>query len=406
LAAYDFVALDERGREQNGVLEADSVRQIRQILRDRGWAPLKVDPAVERHRRRGLSLELPRGSLSSGDLALVTRQLATLIQAGLPVEEALQGVSEQAEKGRLRSMLLAVRAKVLEGHSLAASLGEFPGAFPHLYRSTVSAGEHSGHLDLVLQNLADYTERRQESRQNVQMALFYPIALFVVAVLIVSGLLIYVVPDIVKVYEDTQQDLPGLTRALIWMSEFLAEYVVFVVIAIALVVFGVHRLFQQPAMRRQLHRRMLELPLLRRLSRGVNASQFASTLSILTSSGVPLVDALRIAGEVLSNVWLRERVAEATQRVSEGTSLRAALDSAGYFPPIMLHMIASGEASGELDEMLARVAKLQQNDLERLVTVLVRMFEPMMLLLMGGIVLLIVLAILLPILNLNELANI
>jgi general secretion pathway protein F len=406
LAAYDFVALDERGREQHGVLEADSVRQIRQMLRDRGWAPLSVDPAVERHRRWSLSFELPRGSLSGRDLSLVTRQLATLIQAGLPVEEALRGVAEQAEKRRLRGMLLAVRAKVLEGHSFAASLGEFPGAFPDLYRSTVAAGEHSGHLDLVLQNLADYTERRQESRQNVQMALFYPIALFVVAVLIVSGLLVYVVPDIVKVYEDTKQDLPMLTQLLIWTSEFLREYVLFVVIAIALVIFGIRRLVRQPRIRKQLHRRFLHLPLVQRLSRGVNASQFASTLSILTSSGVPVVEAMRIAGQVLSNVWLQERVVEATQHVSEGASLRAALDAAGYFPPIMLHMIASGEASGELDEMLARVARHQQNDLERLVTMLVRLFEPLMLLLMGGFVLLIVLAILLPILNLNELANI
>lgn len=406
MAAYDFLALDERGREQRGVLEADSVRQIRQILRDRGWAPMKVDPAVERHRRRGLSLELSRGSLSSSDLSLLTRQLATLIQAGLPVEEALQGVAEQAEKRRLRGMLLAVRAKVLEGHSLAASLGEFPGAFPDLYRSTVSAGEHSGHLDLVLQNLADYTERRQELRQNVQMALFYPIALFVVAVLIVSGLLVYVVPDIVKVYEDTKQDLPWLTQALIWSSELLRKYIVFILIAMVVMAFGIRRLVQQPGIRRQIHRRLLTLPLLKRLSRGVNAAQFASTLSILTSSGVPLVEAMRIAGKVLSNVWLRERVSDATQRVSEGSSLRAALEGAGYFPPILLHMISSGESSGKLDDMLARVARHQQNDLERLVTIMVRLFEPLMLLLMGGIVLMIVLAILLPILNLNELANI
>lgn len=406
MAAYDFVALDERGREQHGVLEADSVRQIRQLLRDRGWAPLKVDPAAERHRRRGLSLELPRGSLSSADLSLLTRQLAVLIQAGLPVEEALQGVADQAEKRRLRGMVLAVRAKVLEGHSLAASLGEFPGAFPDLYRSTVSAGEHSGHLDLVLQNLADYTERRQESRQNVQMALFYPLTLFIVAVLIVSGLLVYVVPDIVKVYEDTKQELPILTQLLIWTSAFVREYIILIAIAVALVIFGVRYVVRQPAVRRQLHRRLLTLPLIQRISRGVNASQFASTLSILTSSGVPLVEAMRIAGQVLSNVWLRERVADATQRVSEGSSLRAALDGAGYFPPIMLHMIGSGESTGELDEMLARVARQQQNDLERLVTMLVRMFEPLMLLVMGGVVLTIVLAILLPILNLNELANI
>lgn len=405
MAAYEFVALDGQGREQRGVLEADSSRQIRQQLRDRGWAPLKVDPAAEARRGgRGVNLRPRlRRRISALDLAMVTRHLETLIGSGLPIEEALNAAAQQADKPRVRSILLAVRARVLEGHSLAAALGEFPQAFDDLYRATVAAGEHAGHLEEVLSNLADYTERRQESGQNIQMALLYPVILVAISLLIVAGLLAYVVPEIVAVYRDTDQALPLLTRTLIALSDFLLAWGLPLLLLLFAVGFGVRQLLRRPGPRLRFHRMLLHTPLAQTIVRGTNSSQFANTLAILTASGVPLVDAMRISGQVVDNRVMRERIERATRRVAEGTSLRAALDEVGYFPPLMLHMVASGEASGTLDDMLARVARHLERDLQRLVTVMLELFKPLMLLVMGGLVLLIVLAILLPILNLNQL---
>ncbi len=408
MAAYEFVALDGQGREQRGILEADSSRQIRQQLRDKGWAPLKVDPAGEARsgdRSGGPRFKRPtlKRRLSALDLAMITRHLETLIGSGLPIEEALNAAAQQADKQRVRSILLAVRARVLEGHSLAMALGEFPYAFDDLYRATVAAGEHAGHLEEVLRNLADYTERKQESGQNVQMALLYPVILVAISLLIVAGLLAYVVPEIVSVYRDTDQALPLLTRSLIALSDFLVSWGAPLLLLLVALGWALREVLKQPAPRRRFHRFLLHAPLLRRIVRGSNASQFANTLAILTASGVPLVEAMRIAGQVVDNRVLRQRIDQATRRVAEGSTLRGALEEVGYFPPLMLHMVASGEASGSLDAMLARVARHLERDLERLVTVMLELFKPMMLLVMGGLVLVIVLAILLPILNLNQL---
>lgn len=406
MAAYEFVALDERGRQKKGVLEADSVRQIRQQLRDRGWAPLSVESAsgsaLESGAPQARSLRFRRG-LSPLDLAIITRHLATLVGSGLPLEEALNAAAQQAERARVKTMLLAVRARVLEGYALATALADFPEAFDDLYRSTVAAGEHAGHLEDVLENLAEFTERRQESGQNVQMALLYPLILIGISLLIVGGLLAYVVPEIVGVYSDTGQELPWLTVALIVLSEFLAAWGA--ALLLGLVVFGIAlaRWLRLPGPRRRLHALLLRAPLVRSLVRGANASQFANTLAILTASGVPLVDAMGIAGQVVPNLVMRDRIEGATRRVAEGSSLRGALEEIGQFPPLMIHMVGSGEASGDLDAMLARVARHLERDLQRTITVMLELLKPGMLLVMGGLVMLIVLAILLPILNLNQL---
>tara|TARA_Y100001934_G_scaffold282593_1_gene397062 strand:- start:2365 stop:3582 length:1218 start_codon:yes stop_codon:yes gene_type:complete len=401
--AFEYTALNKRGREEKGVLEADSMRQVRALLRERGLAPLGVAASREKKERSNPLARLFTPGLSIRELALVTRQLATLIGAGLPVEEALLAVSRQSENPRMEGMLISVRSKVLEGYSLAISLADFPRAFPELYRATVSAGESAGHLDLVLNRLADYTETRQVSRQKVQQAMVYPVILFVLTIAILAGLLGYVVPDIVKVFSDTGQDLPFLTTLIIRMSDFVRDWWIVVLVLIgALWVLG-HQLLRQPALRLQYHRRLLHLPLVSKLSRGTNTSQFSSTLAILSSSGVPLVEAMRIAGQVLTNTWLQTKVNEATTRVSEGSSLHVALEESGYFPPMMLHMIASGESSGELDEMLARVAVHTQQDVDMTMGIMLSLFGPMMLLMMGGAVFTIVMAILLPIMNLNQL---
>lgn len=407
MAAFEYHALNSRGREEKGVLEADSVRQVRQILRDRGLTPLDVNQTNRKKESdsggSNVFAGLFKPSLSVNERALITRQLATLIAAGLPVEEALLATSRQNEKAAVQSMLLTVRSKVMEGYSLANSLAEYPRAFPSLHRATVAAGESAGHLDLVLNRLADFTETQQESVSRIKQALVYPVILFVLTVLILAGLLGYVVPDIVKVFADTDQELPWLTLTVIAASDFVVDWGVVILILLVAMYIGLNRLLKVPRVRLSWDRRALHLPISGKLARGTNTAQFASTLSILSSSGVPLVDAMKIAGEVLSNAWLKLQVNEATTRVSEGSSLSAALEKSGYFPPMMLHMIASGESSGELDDMLARVARHQQQDAELLLSMLLSLFGPLMLVIMGGAVFTIVMAILLPIINLNQL---
>lgn len=403
MPAYEYKALDSRGKQKQGVVEADAPRAVRQQLREKGLTPLAVEPATQ---KRTSANPLSRGgSLAAADLALVTRQLATLIQSGIPIEQALSATAQQTVKPRIRSMLIAIRAKVMEGYTLADSLGEFPRAFPRLYRSTVAAGEHAGHLDLVLNRLADYTENRQEARQKIQLAAIYPIILSFVAIAIVVFLLTYVVPDIIEVFVKQGQELPGLTVAMLAVSEFLSGYGIYLLVLIIAGVLAFRFALTKPPVRLRFHKRLLHLPLLSGMVRGINTARYASTLSILTTSGVPLVEAMRIAGEVLSNDYLRQQLKDAARKVSEGGSLHRALDQSGYFPPMMLHMIASGEASGELDSMLERTATMQENTLQSKIAAIVGLFEPLMLLVMGVVVLIIVMAIMLPILNMSNLVG-
>lgn len=405
MPAFEYVSVDASGRKQKGVLEADSARQVRQQLRDKGWLPVSVEPAAGEHKAEKGALSFMRRGMSAYELALITRQLATLIQAGIPVEECLRAVSRQTERPGLQSLLLAVRARVIEGYTLAQSMSEFPQAFPDLYRATVAAGEKSGHLDLVLNQLADYTESRYDTQKKIQGALIYPIILTVLATLIVVGLLTYVVPDIVRVFDSSKHQLPLLTRGLIATSHIVKTLGPWLLLALVIAGFALRPMLKQEATRYRLHAWQLRLPLFGRLVRGANASRFASTLSILTRSGVPLVEALRIAAEVSSNLLIRDAIRRTAVKVTEGGSLNRSLEESGYFPPMMLQMIASGEQSGELDEMLSRAATMQEKELSSLITTLVGLFEPMMLLIMAGVVLLIVLAIMLPILSMNNLVS-
>lgn len=403
MAAFEYAALDARGRQKKGVLEADSMRQSRQMLRDQGLVPLSVEAASDRGRETATRTFSFARRLGPLDRVLLTRQLSTLIAASLPIEEALQAVAQQSEKQYVRALVMGIRSRVLEGHSLASSLAQYPKSFNEMYRSTVASGEQSGHLDRVLENLADYQERQFESRRNVEMAMLYPLVLTLLAFAIVGALMMYVVPDMVGVLENMGQELPRSTRMLIGMSELTRDYWWLMGLTLVLIAFGGRWLLAQPEARLVWDRQKLSLPLLSRITRSSNAARYANTLSILTGSGVPLVDAMNIAADVVSNKWLRRRLGDATQRVSEGSSLRNALEGVGYFPPMLLHMVASGEASGELDSMLDKVARYQQSEVERIVTTLVRLFEPLMLVVMGGLVMFIVMAILLPILNMNQL---
>lgn len=409
MAVFEYTALDAGGRQRKGVVEGDSGRQVRQTLRDQGLSPMSVT-ATDAERGNGAATQPSnlgpvrrRRALAPLELALITRQLATLIAAGLPVEESLNTVAQQSDQRRVSALMMNVRANVLEGHSLAAALGQYPRAFGQMYRSTVAAGEHSGYLHVVLENLADHTERRFEATRDLQMALFYPIILFIVSVIIIAGLMIYVVPNIVSMFDDMDRQLPLLTTVLIDVSQFLnTRGWALGLVALGVVALG-RWLLRQPNVRLAWDRRKLAVPIVAKIVRGGNASRYASTLAILTSSGVALLDAMRIATGVVTNRWLQQRLADAVERVSEGTSLRAALEGVGHFPPMFLHMVASGEASGELDAMLGKVAHFQQQELTRTVTTLVQLFQPIMLLVMAGLVLTIVLAVLVPILGMNQL---
>jgi general secretion pathway protein F len=403
VGAFEFTALDAGGRERKGVLEGDAPRQIRQQLRDRGWAPISVQEVAQQEAQRDKRSFVFQRGISAADLALITRQFATLIRSGLPVEEALQAVSQQTEKPRIKSMLVAVRARVMEGQSLAAALDDYPRVFSDLYRATVAAGEQSGHLEVVLDRLADYTDGRQALRQKVFLALIYPVLVIVVALCVVILLLAYVVPQVVQVFENIGQELPLLTRGLIAASDFVRNHGVTLLFVTIILVVGVRLLLRKPGPRRSYHRLQLTMPLFSRLVRGLNAARFARTLSILTESGVPVLEALRISSQVVSNLPMRASVEEAARLVREGSSLNKALERSGYFPPMTIHLIASGETSGKLEIMLDRAASSQERELESVMQTVVGLFGPFMILIMGGIVLVIVLAILLPIFNLNQL---
>ncbi len=404
MGAFEYQALDASGRECRGIIEGDTARQIRQQLRDKGWTPLVVDAVEQREARlkRGFSL---RRRINATELALVTRQLATLVQSGMPVESALATAAEQSEKMRLKRIILAVRGKVLEGHTLADALAEFPHVFPDLYRATVAAGEHSGHLEAVLGRLADYTESRQALSQKMGLALIYPVLMIVVAILVVVVLLAYVVPQVVGVFDNIGQELPLLTRGLIAVSDFLSAWGISLVLLLLAAVVTFRLLLRREGFRAVWHAWLLRLPLVGRLVRGLNTARFARTFSILGSSGVPVLEGMRIASEVVANLPMRRAVDEAARRVREGSTINRALQQSGYFPPMVVHLIASGEASGNLDEMLERAATSQERELETAVSALMGILEPVLILVMGVVVLVIVLAILLPIFDMNQLVR-
>jgi general secretion pathway protein F len=402
MAAFSYTAIDALGKQKKGVIEADSPRQVRQQLRDKQWMPVSVDPIESKSNESGGSTFFKR-KINVADLSLLTRQLATLISAGLPIDEALKATAEQTEKKRIKTLMLEIRSRVLEGHSLAAALNSFDYAFPTIYRATVAAGEHAGHLDTVLERLADHMEVSQTNQQKIKLAAIYPVILSIVAVIIVVGLLTYVVPDIVDVFVKNGQELPPLTQAMINASEFLQSSGWILLLALVLGGFLFNSALKKEHLRRRFHLLLLNTPFFGKMIKGFNTSRFISTLAILNSSGVPLVDAMRISAQVIENLVIKDRLSTAAQQVMEGGNLHQALNETKIFKPMMLHMIASGETSGELDSMLERAATNQENDLQATVTTLVGMFEPIMLLVMGGMVLLIVVAIMLPITSMNKL---
>lgn len=405
MPAFRFEAIDAGGRPQKGVIEADSARAARGQLRGRGLTPLAVEPAVNRTRgARSQRLALGR-KLSQREQALVTRQLASLITAGLPLSEALTVLTEQAERDYVRELMAAIRAEVMGGHSLANALAEHPRDFPDIYRALISAGEHTGKLGIVLARLADYIEERNALKQKIVLAFTYPVIVTLIAFCIVTFLLSYVVPQVVNVFANTKQQLPLLTVMMMALSGFVRHWWWAILIAAALVFYVVRATLAQPGPRLAFDRWLLTAPLAGKLVRGYNTVRFASTLGILSAAGVPILRALQAAGETLSNRAMRGNIEDAIVRVREGSPLSRALNHVKTFPPVLVHLIRSGEATGDVTSMLDRAAEGEARELERRTMFLTSLLEPLMILAMGGIVLVIVLAVMLPIIDLNNMVQ-
>jgi general secretion pathway protein F len=415
MAAFRYAAADANGKESSGVLEADSARLARQMLRGRGLVPLAVEPVLDDSQRAaGARIALGR-RLSQTELAVLTRQIASLLGAQLPVADALNVMVEQSEKQSMRELMASIRTDVLAGSSLSNALARHPRQFPGIYRALIAAGEESGKLGTVLASLADYIEERARLTQKITLAFVYPVIVTLVALLVVIGLLTYVVPQVVQVFANTRQALPFLTVALIALSDFIRDWGWLLALLAVLAAFLARRALQVDAIRLRWHRRLLTLPVLGVLSRALNTARFASTLSILVGSGVPMLRSMQAAGETLTNVALRLRVLDATQRVREGFSLARALRAdaedkrqgaqAKLFPPVLIHLIASGEATGKLPEMLGRAADIHAREAERRALFFTSLLEPILILAMGVVVMLIVLAVLLPIIEINQLAR-
>lgn len=402
MPGYRYKAVDQEGRETRGVLEVDSPRQARAQLREQGLFPVEVAP-LEAANDAGSQVRAI--TLSTADLSNLTRQLSTLLNAGLTVEATLSALIEQADTQKHKQLLAGLRGDVLAGKSLAASMGRYPRVFSELYRTLVNAGESSGKLADVLMKLADHVEEQHALKQKLQVALIYPVIVLLVSIIVVTALLIYVVPQVVGVFQNTRQTLPLLTRGLLGLSNFIQLTGVYWLIAGGAAAFFIRRALRNEAVRRRWHFTLLGWPIVGRMIRARNAAQLASTLSILAGSGVPVLTALDAAAGVLGNLPMREALVRAARAVQEGASLSKALGASGLFPPVMVHLIASGEASGRLPDTLASAARQQQNEVTLRVSAFAALAEPAMILFMGVVVLVIVLAILMPIFELNQLVG-
>ncbi|HBV76273.1 MULTISPECIES: type II secretion system inner membrane protein GspF [Vibrio] len=405
MAAFEYKALDAKGKQKKGILEGDNARQVRQRLKEKGLMPTEVietKAKAQNAKNRGFSFQ--RG-ISTNELALITRQLSTLVQAGMPLEECIRAVAEQSDKPQIRNMLVSIRSRVVEGYTLSDSMADFPVVFDDLFCAMVAAGEKSGHLDAILDRLADYAENRQKMRSKLQQALIYPTMLTLIAISVVAFLLAAVVPKIVDQFVQMGQSLPLSTQFLLIASNFVQDWGIALLVAVVVVIVGLKMALKKPDFRLKWDRRVLGLPVIGKVAKGLNTSRFARTLAICSSSAIPLLDGMKVAADVISNQYFKSQILDAAEKVREGTSLRKSLEHTGLFPPMMLHMIASGEQSGELEPMLIRAADNQDRDFESLVNMALGIFEPLLIVAMAGIVLFIVTATLMPILELNNLVT-
>jgi len=402
MAAYEYTALEASGRRTRGLTEADSERHARRLLREKGLVPLSVQPTTARAEGKVRSAT-SRVKLSATQVVLFTRLLGALLESGLPLDDALSAIAKQSADPALRRVVLDVRSRVLEGQSLSDAVGQFPRAFPEVYRATVGAGEQTRLLPIVLQRVADYLERRQEVQQKIKLAMIYPAVLTVVSLAVVGGLLAFVVPEIVKVFEHSAQRLPAITIALLATSDFLKAHGLVLLAVVAGVFVLARALLRRPAMRRAWHGLLLKLPVVGEFHRENDAGRFARTLGILLNSGLSMLDAFRISEQAVVNLVLREALGVAATRVREGEAVATALSRVPQLPPLLVHLVASGESSGELPRMLETAANSSDRAVQLRLAIGLNLLEPALILTMGLVVLLIVLAILLPIFEMNQL---
>jgi general secretion pathway protein F len=410
MGAFSYKALNETGKTVKGIIEGDSERHVRSQLRAKKLKPLEVESAggqVDKVGDESVNLNGWRqrwgNKLSSRDLSIFTRQLASLVRSGLPLDEALHATSKQANKPVIKRIVLHVRSKVLEGFSLAQALGENPVSFNEMYRALVRAGESSGYLGPVLERLADYTQNGEQVQQRLKMAMIYPIVLMVVSLGVITGLMAFVVPKLVGVFEHSHHELPALTRVLIALSGFVINYGLYALVAIVGVIWGIRNLLKKDKYIYIWHTWQLKLPVIGELVRQINSARFAATLSLLSASGVPLLQALNIAGQVMTNRLLQASCEQVVNAVREGSSLSRALENAGTFPPLLIQLVSSGEANGTLPQQLDNAARDQERELEMVLGMAMGLLEPFTIVFMGVSVCLIVMAILQPIFQMSEL---
>ena len=398
MSAYQYHAIKPSGSLSKGVIEADSARHARQLLREQGLMPTAVTPIQKKQTQR-------RRHFKASDLALLTRQLATLLSAAIPLDEALQGVAEQTQKTTIRELLIGIRGKVLEGYGLAEALADYPAYFPELYRSTVAAGEQTGRLDNVLLKLADYTEQQQAIYQKIQQAMIYPCLMLIISLTIISFLLAFVVPKIVGVFIDSGQILPTATHLLILISEGIKHFGIYILLCFILLGFAFKKAYAQLAFKRKIHQFLLKIPGVRHVMITTNIARYSHTFAILFASGVSVLETMRVASSLVNHLIMRDRLNHAMIRVKEGISIHQALAETTFFTPMATHLIASGEKSGQIAPLMARVATYLDSEIKRLIDTSLTLLEPLVILFMGGVILFIVLATLLPIFSMEQLVN-
>ncbi|VAW33377.1 Type IV fimbrial assembly protein PilC [hydrothermal vent metagenome] len=401
--AFEYSSLDQFGKNKSGIIQADTEKHVRQLLRDQQLIPVKIEKiegnlgtdADKKHKT----------NLRAGELPIIIRQLTTLLKAGLPLDEALSTITEQSDHKNSKKILITLRAKLMEGHSLAYAMELFPKAFDELITTSVEAGEQSGNLDEVLLRLAEYLEQKQDMSKQSWMALLYPVILIVTSIAVVSGLMVYIVPKVIQVFENNNAELPLITRVLVDFSDWIRQYGLIMLILFILAIAAFIIALQNKSFKFKWHKFLLKLPILGSFIRIAQSARFTRTLGILTKSTVPIVQALSLSGKVIKNLAIKQSVEKTAIQVREGSSLSQSLKANGYFPPMTIRLINSGEQSGILSEMLERAADTQERDVNHKLTSIVSILQPVAILIVGVMILLIVLAMLLPIFQMNTIVS-
>lgn len=403
--AFEYTSLDVEGRNKKGVLQADTEKHVRQILRDQNLIPVTIEKIDANLMVSDTDDKKFHTRLRTGELPIVIRQLSTLLKAGLPLDEALSTIIEQTDHKNSKKILITLRAKLMEGHPLAYGMSLFPKAFDELITTSVEAGEQSGHLDEVLLRLAEYLEQRQDMSKQSWSALLYPLLLIITSIAVVSGLMVYIVPKVIQVFENNHAELPLITRALVSLSDWVRHYGIYFLFALMVLIVLFVLGLQSHDFKFKWHKFLLKLPIIGSYIRVAQSARFTRTLGILTKSTVPIVQALSLSSKVVKNLVIKDSIEKTATQVREGSSLSQSLKNNGYFPPMTIRLIHSGEQSGILSEMLERAADTQERDVNHRLSAIIGIMQPVAILIVGVMILLIVLAMLLPIFQMNTIIN-